>query len=175
MVIVKENPKGIDAIIHYLQKGVDSLPWGNLITVYPRCYRTYRNENDVIEHYFSNGDYENVITAEGNKCFFVQTENDEREDNIHYSTTVEMFFILDLIQIKPLISHRADSEVRTDVLNQIKKTNVYGSNVVSVDSVITGISNVFNGLRYKSNDDVQPYHCFKIRLNITYDPNKGIC
>lgn len=175
MVIVKQNPIGIDAVIHHLQKAVEKTSYGSLLDIYPRCYNTIRDNVETIEHYYSNGNYERVVFAEGNKCFFVQVGNDEREDNIHYSTQVDVYFTVDLNQLYPLITHRADNEARTEAINKLNKAVVYGSSSVSIDSVITGITNVYSRVQFRQNDDTQPYHCFKIRLNITYDPNKGIC
>lgn len=174
MVIVKENPIGLDAVVHHLQKGINNLSWGNLLTIYPRCYRAEREEGNTIEHYYANGDYEKVIFAEVNKVFFEQVGTIERENNTFYTTQLDVYFTVDLTQVKPDINHRADQEVQADVLFKLPSINTYGA-IIITDSLITGIQNVYSSLRYKENDDIQPFHCFKVRLDVKFDPRQIVC
>jgi len=167
MVIEKINPVGLDSVISKIQAVISQLQWGSLITIYPRCYRAERDGKTTIEHYFGNGEYERVIYAEGNKAFFEQVENISKENNNTFSTVLDVFFVLNLNDIYPNISHRADNEVHNDVLSVFPNVNTK-SGIVEVDSLITDIQDVYNGLEYRQNDDIQPFHCFKVRLDIKF-------
>jgi len=175
MVIGKDNPVGIDVLVAYLQKGINSkLSWANLIDIYPRCYVVYREDNVTIEHYYANGNYDSVNNAEGNKCFFVLVGNPQKENNQYYSAQLDVYFTLNLKEINPDINYRCDEEVRVDILKVIEAFNV-SSNVVNVDEVVIGIDNVYRGVYFNPDDDNQPYHCFKITLNVQYDINGHFC
>lgn len=166
MVITKDNPIGIDAVVYCAQKSLAKLQWADKITIYPRCYPVIREQLKTIEHYEGNKDYGNLIYAEENKCFFVLTGDLDRKNNVYYSTTLELYFTLNLPEITGY-NDRRDAEVHSDVLNALKL-----SSLVSIDSLVTDINDVFNGYSYRIEDDMQPYHCFKVVLNVpNFDPN----
>lgn len=166
MVIAKESPQGIDVLIKKIQDNLnEQLEWANLITIYPRCYRTVREiegrPTRLIEHVYNNGEYVNLVNADENKCFFVQSGDVERASLNRYSTELELYFTLDLYNVKPDIIHRADEEVHADVLNILKQTPD-----VQINRLITGIEDVYRGLSYKANDDTHPNHCFKVVIDV---------
>lgn len=162
MVIAKENPIGLDAIVARLQNALENnLSWKDSLTIYPRCYQVKRDGNRTIEHYDAKGEYDVLIEAETNKCFFVHDAQTEREGVNRFSTQLDAYFTLNLEEIKSDILHRADQEVQADVLMALS-----GVNDVEVQDVITGIEDVYRSLRYKETDDTQPYHCFRIVLNV---------
>lgn len=93
-IYTKNNPVGIDAIIHTAQKNLFeklSQKWDNDIDAYPRCYVIEReDENGVyrsIEHYKGNNEYTGtLITSEGNKFFFLAENEFKRVNNINFET-----------------------------------------------------------------------------------------
>lgn len=177
MVIAKVNPVGLDATINYMQKVLFeklNAKWNTDITVYPRCYVNVREEEGklykIIEHYNDNDEYTNVIAAEVNKCFFVKTADVTPKNLQDYETEVALYFTVDLSAVKPTITHRADEEVHNDVLEIISK---FGN--VTFNRLVTEIQKVYSGLDYTTNDDHQPYHCFKIEMDIYYNPKDKAC
>jgi len=171
MVIAKENPIGIDAVIDSIQKQLEKkLSWSNMLAIYPKCYTVFRDNLRTIEHYTSKGEYINMITAEGNKCFFLVSENLEKVDFINYSTEIQLFFTLDLVEIKGGYDRR-DSEVHKDVLDALD-----GIPDGEISRVVTGIERVYDDYTVKITDDLQPYHCFKLIVDIySFDPNGTNC
>lgn len=171
MVIEKQNPIGIDIIVRDIQNALDSrLGWSELIDIYPRCYVGLKDNVRTIEHYGigNSNDYSNLIYAEGNKCFFVQSSDLEKVDVKNYATTIELYFTVDLSEIYPDGVGRMDSNVHNDVLNALKSVTS-----VNVQRLVTGINRVYAGFDYKANDDNHPYHCFKVVLRVPrFDPKK---
>lgn len=143
--------------------------WGDIddISIYPRCYEVEKQEDQKrytdIEYYYGNGDYIGLIHAEGNKVFFVNDYDISPVGlNGYYTTRVDIYFTIDLKQAKPDISHRADTEVQNDVLN-VLQSSVPNTRIVRV---VTGIENVYRGYRHRITDDTQPYHCFKVEIEV---------
>lgn len=177
MVMRKTNPVGLDALIDKMQVKLYedlSVLWDVELAVYPRCYINIREAEGgtvkTIEHFAGNEDYINLIHAEGNKCFFVQTGEDRPRDNVRYETTIELYFTVNFDEVKPGLTHRADSEVHTDVLDVIKKIPD-----TSINRIVTQIQRVYSGFAYRETDDNQPYHCFKIEMEVIYDPKTKNC
>lgn len=175
MVVEKVNPIGLDVVVAKIQAALeDNLSWSNLLTIYPRCYVNIREfDNDrqrTIEHYSGKDDYVNLIHAEENKCFALETGNATPRDEVRFNTDIELFFTLNLPEIKPTILHRADSEVHADVLKVLRKLPF-----VTINGLVTQITEVYSGFPYKDTDDSQPYHCFKVQIEVYYDPNEQMC
>lgn len=165
MVISKTNPQGIDALIAKIQTALATkLSWGSGITIYPRCYRSVINIEErnvrLIEH-VERGEYKHLSNAEGNKCFFVQSSDLVPVNMTYYSTELELYFTLNLPEIKPDVIHRADEEVQSDVLGVLRKFSD-----LNIQRLVTGIENVYRGLDYNANDDTHPNHCFKVVLDV---------
>lgn len=164
---LKINPIGKDFRISRLQKKLYdklSVLWGVDLFGYPRCYKIERDKKTTIEYYIENKEYLSLVSSEKNKFFFTSENEVVRErdlDNIHFKTTAELYFIVNLKLCKPSILHRADEEVVNDVMNIITKNSE-----LTIDKVITGVSNVFRGIEYNKVIDYQPYHCFRIDLTI---------
>lgn len=162
MVIEKPTPIGIDFVISKIQNRLESkLNWSGMLTIYPKCYPVIRDGLKTIEYYYPNGqDYENLITAEQNKCFFVASEVMRKVDLQNYETELELFFTVDLKEIKN-DNVRRDSEVHNDVLNALK-----GIPNITAKSLVVRVERVFYGYTYSIEDDMQPYHCFKLVINV---------
>lgn len=173
MVISVENPVGIDVVIRKIQQKLNSeLEWGDLVTIYPRCYRSVREieEQSIrdIEYVDEKGEYVSLINADDNKCFFVQVSDIIPENEVQFSTEVELFFTVNLPEIKPNATKREDQEVQLEVLNALRKISD-----ISIIRLIVGIENVYRGLNYNPNDDTHPKHCFKVIIKLLrFDINK---
>jgi len=172
---LKTNPKGLDVLIYSVQKklydGLTALWSGIELTGYDRCYLANRNGFKSIDYYVSANEYQNLVVAEENKFFFTAENDIEKVGNLYYKTAIDLYFILNVNEIKPDIIHRADEEVRQDVLNVL---NTIAE--IEVNNIIINIDKVFNRFDFDYVDDMQPYHVFKIRLDtMQYNINETIC
>lgn len=172
---LKENPIGLDAVIHKIQvKLYDKLNelWGVELDGYPRCYSIKREVKKTIEHYQGSGEYESLIHAEGNKFFFLADADYRQESLNHFNTKLDLYFILNLEECKKLIVHRADEEVRRDIINIVKTCDNVGENI----TIVTGIDSIFMGFQRNNIDDIQPYYYFKAIIDIKdFSLIKTIC
>lgn len=171
------NPIGLDTTIYNIQKKLyDKLQplWNVKLDGYPRCYPIQRGSENKrsIEYYKGKNEYKSLIHLEGNKFFFT-AENEENQLTIDsWTTNIDLFFILNLNQCKPSLTNRGDNEVRVDVLNVLKSISNIGLNI----QVITDVDKVFQGYDFTFKNDQQPYHCFRLVLNITdFTLNDTLC
>lgn len=188
--LTRENPIGIDAIVHKIQTEIFKLKdtWGVSgegveLLGFPRCYILQNDENKkTIEAYLDNDkDYSGtLIFAEKNKFFFILPNDIEKQSALYYTTEIELFVIVNTKECKPDITHRADEEVRADVLRVLERL----SSIIKVNKVIINIDRVFNrynsrisqSFEYEFTDDMQPYHCFKIEMTaLPYTLDQKVC
>lgn len=170
----KTNPIGLDAKIQRLQTSLFSqlnTLWGltspNELDAYGRCYVIEQDGERTARFFKTPNEYQIVSVAERNKFFFLNRTASKKIDTIRYETTLELIFLLDVVKLKPNVTHRADIEVQADVeliLNQFD--NVW------VDSIETGFENVLRGMNYDQESDMQPYHGFRYNLKVIYSMNE---
>lgn len=160
------NPIGLDTTIYNIQKKLYDVlqpKWNVALDGYPRCYSIQREDKRGIEYYKGKNEYKSLIHLEGNKFFFM-AENTQTQTTIEsFTTDIDLYFILNLDQCKPALQNRGDNEVRIDVLNVLKGFSEIGLNI----QVVTDVQKVFQGYDFTFRNDQQPYHCFKLTLNIT--------
>jgi hypothetical protein len=162
----KTNPIGLDAKLQSIQKRLyDELntAWSIVLDAYGRCYVIQDNGVNTVQYFKSKQEYEIISVAEKNKLFFLNRSIEKKIDTLTYETNIELIFIVNLSQLKPSISHRADKEAQADVefiLNQFEG--------VWVESLEQGYDNVLKGIKYDQSSDMQPYHCFKFNLRVNY-------
>jgi len=179
---IKAQPKGLDIVIQKVQNalykclvdnGTNSIWFNSLLDAYGRCYITDCDGKKDIEHFINKNDYKTVLFSEGNKFFFVSEYEVEHVNNSFYKSFIDLYFVLNIAKIKTAIPHRADEEVRVDVLKALNNVSE-----VNVSSVETNISSIFNGFVWdkKEIDGMQPYHIFKIKLEtVPYNINDTYC
>ena len=179
---LKTNPIGLDAVIDSVQKKIYTLSdcWNIDLEGYPRCYILNKESGQTVEAYIGDNEYSKPLSfAEGNKFFFVCPNDIEHVSNQYYTTNIELYFILNIVECKPSVLHRADEEVRNDVINLI------GTHTqVEIKRIIWQIDKVFNRFRNKQSrsfdydviTDIHPHHAFKIELELyPYDINQNSC
>jgi len=171
---LKTNTIGLDSVIHKAQIALyDNLSnlWGVNLDGYPRCYPINRQGIKTIEHFISNTEYKNLVYAETNKFFFTADNDIQNVRNDYFKTKLDLYFILNLAEISPSATHRTDEEVRNNVLDVLNTISE-----LFIESIITNIDKVFSGFEYREIEDMHPYHCFKIRLNVLeYNINQITC
>jgi hypothetical protein len=180
--LTKENPVGLDVVLDDIQKKLYDLKdlWNVNLDGYPRCQILLRDNKKTIEAYLGNDEYSgSLIFAEGNKFFMLAGESIEHISDTFYKTTIEVYFMLNLDEIYPYINHRADEEVRIDVLNVLNA--ISGIHVFKLehntDKVFARFNNrISQNYEHEFTDDMQPYHYFKVLIDILeYDINQQNC
>jgi len=169
----KTNPIGLDAVIAQVQNKLMQLEtvWSVEIDGYPRCYPLDRDGKKGIEHFELGKDYgRSLIVKERNKFFFVFDGNPELVGNNTYNSELKLYFIINLNECKPMVTHRADSEVWADVSALLQQL----SGIISIDGL--KVDDVFNGYDYPETIDMQPHHAFRFDLTaIEYKLNEPLC
>lgn len=185
MLVSKTNPVGIDWHIQQLQTklhntlvGADY--WSLTDTGKYRCYgRCYRNKTDngyIAEHYESANEYREVYWDDALSVISFFGISDNIELSVGAKTDVHLVFFVKLTDLAPSITHRADEEVRNQVLKVIGKS----SNGFTVNSVELWLENVLREYSGSRRDerlkyvDMHPVHCFRINMSISYKTEK-IC
>lgn len=183
MLIVKDNPKGVDKPIQKLQ----SLLYSRLKTKWAlndgqwMCYgRAYKNQGEdgyIPEVYIGGNEYKEVFYDDSYPVISFFGVDDEREIGINGKVDVFLIFEVDIEKLKPSLVHRGDEETHTDVLDQLN-TPLFGFTLTGLE---TGIENVYRdynlykmhtgqksnieGIKYR---DMHPLHCFRVNMNLNY-------
>jgi hypothetical protein len=183
MLITKTNPQGIDFMLQQLQTMLhDSLllKWGISSAdykCYGRCYRNRYQYGYVAENYEGGREYKEVYWDDALKVlsFFgtsqrVIFEGSEKAD-------VHLVFFVNLEKIKPSVVHRADEEVRKDVIELLRVSN-YGLSYEGYEVYVENVLREYPGSRRDDRltaVDMHPTHCFRINLSSIYDITKNNC
>lgn len=177
MLITKTAPVGLDIAIQAVQTKLHTallLKWG-IDTADYRCYgRCYRNKQDngyIAENYEGEGQYKEVYWDDTLKAisFFGSSANTQMD--INSKVDVHLIFFVNLAKLKPAILHRADEEVRQDVVSVIGK-NSFGLELQSIETWLENVLREYPGSRRDNRlnaVDMQPQHCFRINFTMYYN------
>lgn len=171
MLYNRTNPTGVDVPIQKAQKLLHSRLsslYCKDIKAYGRAYLKKSGDNLYPEVYVDGIDYKNVLGLDDNRFFFVQSNVANKVNNTWYETDVSIYFIVNLKELKPLVSHRADEEVHNDIDFILSKTDFYDI------SLEMGIDNFLKDFNIPDNDnfntaDVEPNHVFKFNCSVRYN------
>lgn len=162
---VRTNPVGIDTEIERIaRKLYDKLCWKNFDS-YGRVDLHTKEAKVVPMYYIEEAqDYKEVLTDDklSGHFFFVENENTTYGKQL-LRTDVDIYFMLDLQKLKPEIPHRADEEVRMEILEVVKTNRFFIDNEFTVQKGINVLSNFEHDLV-----DLQPYHFLKVSGKISY-------
>ena len=168
MLHLKDKPTGIDISIQRFQSFLHkklSAKWGDF-----ECYgRAYRNQkgNGYIPEIYDGGNYKEVFFDDKISALsFFNVSDVQKELMSQREADVSLIFCVNIQKLKPNIKHRADEEVRLDVI-EICELNQFTFDMISV---VTGIKSVFNEfdinqIKYR---DLHPLHCFRINFKLKY-------
>lgn len=164
MIYLKENPVGIDYEINKLQKYIHNKTESWNIESFGRT-ELVDNKLLIFE---SDSDYSEVIALNENfngRFFFVDS-NVTTEKAKELKTEVSIVFILDISRIKSDIPHRADEEVKIELLNIIRKKTRSEISILKGEEVL---------ISYESDlKDLQPYHFLKFSFELNYNNNVSV-
>lgn len=164
MIHLKTNPIGIDAEIQGIQEYLyEKLNDWNLeafgrAEIIDKKPRVFYKKNDYKEILF-------LSDSENGKFFFVDSEKTKLEEGF-LVTDVDLYFLLDVKKIKPNVNHRADEEIRVEILNYLQKK------YKEID--ITKGQKVLSNFETKLND-MQPYHFLKFSFEVKYQSILNKC
>lgn len=178
MEYVKEVPTGIDIHIQKLQRFLYTelkKAWGINDNVaydsYGRAYRNQTVDGFIPEVYIGNKEYREVFFNDKRKAIsFFGVGESIRYNKGTATASVYLVIMVNLAQIKGGVT-RADEEAHIDV-EKLLQPGRSGFEMVSFE---TGIDNVLKeysgwkkdqGMKYR---DLQPFHCFRINLSLTYN------
>lgn len=178
MLIAIDNPVGIDAQVVKLQEKINSsltTKWGIVDSQY-KCYgRAYKYKADdgytAKVYDSSTGDYVDVYFDDSvSAVSFVSVADKVNIEKGQGHTQCALIFFVNLSKVKPTITHRADEEVRRDVIKLVGWAS-YGFAVTGEETGIENVLREYPGLRRDkklTNLDLQPLHAFRINLNLIY-------
>lgn len=173
-LILKTDPKGIDVVINNLQNTLfteltTEFGWTDYQS-YPRAYKNPKDGSLIPENYDGSGDYKEVFYDDKFKAtsFFLASDTSSLDrTSRQYSNTISAIFQVNLKELLPLITHRADEEMHRQVWLAITKS----PQTYLLDSIVTGVDNVYSGLNLTQLqiDDMSDCHVVRFDFNITYE------
>lgn len=167
------NPVGIDAAIQRLQNDLfEDLGWSKL-EIYARIYKTETNGKTIPKPYLSNGQYlKDAFYNDKNNAhiFFDVDDVQTKISGPKFECKVKVIFMVNLKNLFPEITHRADSECQLktwEIINSRKEFEII--------NIETGLKKVFNGYDLSGIQklDTQPYHVFAINTKLKYHINNN--
>jgi len=179
MLIQKTNPVGIDVQLQKFQSLIHTrltAAWN--VTDEYECYaRASRNKTDdgyIAEVLTSGISYKEVYWNEALAAisFFGSSTRSAHELG-NLQTDVHLVFFVNLVKAKPSITHRADEEVRKDVINACED-GLFGFTLESVETGLENVLREYPGSRREDRlkaVDMQPQHCFRLNFSLSYDIN----
>lgn len=183
MLVQAPNPRGIDFKLQKFQTNLHTHLISKWVldanapdyTCYDRCYRNQNKNGFIPEVYTQNGDYKEVAVNDNVKVlsFFGMgpTVTYLTESNLNQSE-VHLIFCANLKKVKATNS-RPDEAIRQDVQDFLQH-EYFGFLLNSIEIGIDNVFSEYSGLqiRYK---DLQPFHCFRFNLAVTYPFNDHQC
>lgn len=178
-LVSKISPVGIDKAVDTVQSKLYSYltttaSWTDYES-YPRAYKNPKGSDIIPEIYVGDNEYIEALFDDkftATSFFLVDdnvTNNNGAGDEAVYTQGVSIIFQVNLVELYPLIPHRADAEMHDDVFK------AFNSFDLEVDGFSVGIDNVYSDVSLsgllKSNielTDLSDCHFVKFDVNINY-------
>lgn len=180
MLRQRTAPIGMDYHIQQLQNKLHAellTIWGidtALYECYDRCYRNKKDEGYTAEFFEGGKNYKEVYWDDKLAAVSFFGQSGEITRDVKSIADVHLVFFVNLLKLKPSITHRADAEVRTDVENIVGRYSngfTYEGMELWLENVLSDYSGSRRDNRLKT-VDMHPIHCFKLNFTLRYDPNK---
>lgn len=163
MIVLKENPLGIDKRIQGIQSYLHEKLTGYNLDVLGRA--EIKDNKPIV--FYKKNDYKDVLFINpltSGKVFFIDNET-TKSDGKSLLTDIDIIFLLDIQKIKPNIVHRADEEVRIEILEILQ------SYLKRTEFEITKGIEALKGFETKLKD-LHPYHFIKYSCELKYNSNE---
>lgn len=162
MIVLKENPVGIDKSIQGIQIYLNEKLTGYNLEVLGRA--ELKDKKPIV--FYKKNDYKEALFINqltSGKVFFVDNGT-TKTDGRSLITDVDIIFLLDVQKIKPTVAHRADEEVKIEILEVLQ------SFLKRTEIEITKGIEALKGFDTKLKD-LQPYHFLKYSFELKYNSN----
>ncbi len=192
MVHLKNKPAGIDIPIQALQKFLYRKlkdTWAVDDSNFEGYGRVYKNSNDkgYIPELFNSSSEAGNTTYKAlyfdkdklKALFFFSVEDRETYQQEQGTATipVSVIFIVNLSRLNKNAHHRADEEVRNDV-RILCSLGLHETRLLGTETGFQNVFKQFNGLVNKDGEvfeDRHPVFCFKMNLELAYQPAEIKC
>lgn len=172
-LVSKLNPVGEDFTIDRLQKYL----WSKLLLSnwesYPRAYKNPKHQQRgfVAEIYTGAGEYATDAYFNDNfdtVSFFLTEERAEYVPGDLNKVRTSWIIQLKLSPSYPTVLHRADAELKNDVMKALKD---FPGKVISNFETVTGIPNVYRGFDFDSLrfDDMSDVHVLRVDFDLRFN------
>jgi hypothetical protein len=166
----KTNPIGKDHPIDRLQLYLyNNTSFANHDS-HHRAYKNIKGKNDdslVPERYDVDGEYKDLYYNDNLNVlsFFLSSDEVTNNEDRAYLTDLSIIYEVNLKELYPTITHRADEEFVNDILYWIDRSN-FG---FKIESITTGVNNVYSGLNtvLPKLDDIGKR--FVVRFNLSLE------
>jgi hypothetical protein len=178
-LIQKTNPVGLDVKIDsfqsYLYSTLGFADW----QCYPAIYSVPTSANSEFKglmpaHFATGVDYEEVyMDDEYDLSTFFYSESNESFDNWISTTTVSLICQVRLDELYPTITHRANTEFNTAVINASQSYSGYETfTLIDVKKEIREVYKEFVTNQIELTN-MQPYYVVRFDYRVHYNPNAG--
>ena len=126
MLLLRENPKGLDVLIQKLQTKLYSYFKSESIKGYGRVYLNEKNGREVPQYYAENGEYKDVLFDDRlTGSFFFLEDGLTKKSSSRLTTPVSLIILLNLDDLTPDFKGRNDEEVKTDIYAIIEQCKYF--------------------------------------------------
>ncbi len=159
---------GIDTVIQSVQSelyGLLDLRWEGTINGYGRVQKN----KQVPQWYAGGSEYEPVYyndNVSGN-FFFIEGESHPTEDEVIFTSEVKVAFMVNLNQIQPLETGRADSKVQRDAVEFLRRISDERFTITGLEKTVGKVFSGFDTSQIQF-EDYHPTHCFAVVLKLSY-------
>ena len=163
---------GIDTKIKFIQNALHGHLGFSNVDFYGRVQKSLNKDSKtyIPEVHVSKSERKEVYyddkNAPGGNVFFVEEDDKHTtNDGVVFVAKVKIVFMLNLDQLYPNATNRADTEIQDHCLKLIRRLKV-----LSITGVEKGLSNVLKGFNIENVKlhDMQPYHTFSINGELKY-------
>jgi len=167
-LIQKISPINEDEAIAVIQTHLYNNLLSKGVTNYESYERIYNN-NGSPEVYIGNGQYKEVFFDSNFylTSFFILGDNQTFDEVENVKVDLSIIFQANLSKLLPTITHRADAELHSYVLQSLD--GIPAS--FKIKELITGIKNVYSEFEFKDDqylNDISDSHIFRVNLEIEF-------
>lgn len=162
---------GVNAAIELVKNDVyDTLNdlWEGSFDAYGRMYKLEREEGWIPAWYQGNKQYKEIL-IDDRACmmYFDIDDTDTTEDELVFTTKVNVVFMLNLDIAYPNSVVRSDTEAQRDVVEVFRENNFER---FAIKGIKRSLKSIFSGVDTQKlvGNNTQPYHIFSLELDLQY-------